>query len=343
MPFRRRNGRRGNGRDNRNSNERRGGGGNTRGQNQACKWCKKTNHSSNDCRYKMDNDSNNANNSGGRSERGRNGTLLNKCGYCRKLGHGAENCFQNPASPKYRGRGRNPNQTCEICGFTGHLAANCRTNNEQGGSNGPQRLNIPQNPWQQNIFGQPFQKGGQGSTFQQNTFNAPPQQYPCAQIQPVDPNFASQVKANGKWNRRCKDCQQWHADCDKGNSKSNETSKDTKMIDSGYDSDDEQEEPRLVQAFPFLQRTGLKWLCPKSGLAFEVDCEGDVIMLETVSIPLSFPQPFQNFVYTKWQTDQAQGWDLPFKPPHLLNRIPREQWPTNHQAAHIYDGIFTTK
>lgn len=115
------------------------------------------------------------------------------------------------------------------------------------------------------------------------------------------------------------------------------------MIDSGYDSDEEQEEPRWPQALPFLQRTGLKWICPKSGLAFEVDSEGDVIMLETVSVPLSLPQPFQNFVYTKWQTDQTQGWDLPFKPPHLLNRIPREQWPINCQAAYKYDSMFTTK
>ena len=346
MSYRGRNNRGDNGQNTRGN---RGGGGNTGSQNEACRWCKKTNHPSNDCRYRNDENANNSTNRGGRNGRGGNGT---HCAYCNKLGHTIENCFQNPASPNYKGPGRqrgnggvNSVQTCEVCGFSDHLVSNCRISNGDRVYNGAQPPNVRRSPCQGNAFGQPIQ----GSNCRETTFNASPQQsfpqqpfaqQPFAQYRTTDPNFAPQVRTNGGWSRRCKGCQKWHADCGKEQRNSSQASeRDTKMVNSGFDSDDEEEEPRWPQALPFLKRTGLKWLCPWTGFAFEVDSEGDVIMLEAVSAPLPLPQPVQNFAYTRWQTDQDLGWDLPFKPPHLLNRIPRELWPTNHQAAHKYGYV----
>lgn len=60
-----------------------------------CKYCKKNNHSIENCRLKKSNDAKEKNNS------------TQKCSICDKLGHSADKCFKNPKNNKKNGENKN--------------------------------------------------------------------------------------------------------------------------------------------------------------------------------------------------------------------------------------------
>lgn len=280
---------RGRGVDGQNIN--RGGDGNSNGQISPCTWCKKDNHVSNDCRFKRDKNQNVPKYEGGNGGKGGNGNRPKYNEYFKTRGHVNSTCFKSLGSPNYRGprgkggRGGSLGQNCETRGWVGHLASSCQTTSGKGGFHGQEPPTGQKTRWGRSAFSRRVPID-QDSAFQKNTFNTPQQQQPFEAMQPDDDSgFAPQVKTNGKWNRQYKNCQQWHADC----RKAKKEKKDNKMVDSGYNSGDEKEEPRWQQVMPFLQRSGLMWDCPRSGSQFDVDSEGDVIMLETVGTSLSLP------------------------------------------------------
>jgi hypothetical protein len=238
---------------------RSGTGSDQNGQRLWCKSCKMKNHNTEDC----------TKNPGGGSKWSHPKLMQPQwCNFCKTVKHAWSQCSWNverfgngdckEGSGKGAGEQRKPKKAaCERCGMSNHSSHNCARNprialREQKNSH-KEALGYNANP-----------------SFQAGNFARPP---PLGQT--VGPQFRNDE--TGRLSRRCRDCVEWLLDgCGNAHGKPEQYLFPAPKMKKRK----EDVEFRGAQVLPQLQRTGWKWPCPKTDQYFDVDSEGDVIMLE---------------------------------------------------------------